>query len=218
MNWAEFLTAEEIKRVHEASLVILEETGLLVRNEKARRIFARAGCRVESESGVVKIPGKVVEEYRKAFPPSFTFRGRDPRYDRTLPQDGPIMITASSAPDIIDPETGRQRRATSGDIAGIAHLVNELPGYDVFSISTLAADAPEGLSSLTRFYAALRNCAKPVRSNTPNMKELLDVLDWGRSSRAVKRPTGRGRSSIITTVPWSLRSPWTWSPRRRSSI
>ncbi len=117
MNWAEFLTTEEIKRVHEASLVILEETGLLVRNEKARRIFARAGCRVESESGVVKIPGKVVEEYRKAFPPSFTFRGRDPRFDRTLPKDGPIMITASSAPDIIDPETGRQRRATSGDIA-----------------------------------------------------------------------------------------------------
>ena len=179
MNWAEFLTAEEMKLVHEASLAILEETGILVRNEKARRIFARAGCRVESESGVVKIPGNVAEEYRKAFPPSFTFRGRDPRYDRTIPQDGPIMITASSAPDIIDPETGRQRRATSRDIARIAALVNELPGYDVFSISTLAADAPEGLSSLTRFYAALRNCAKPVRSNTPNMKELEEVLALG---------------------------------------
>ena len=179
MNWAELLTTEEIKRVHEASLAILEETGILVRNEKARRIFARAGCRVENQSGVVNIPGKVVEEYRKAFPPSFTFRGRDPRYDRTIPQDGPIMITASSAPDIIDPDSGRQRRATSGDIARIAHLVNELPGYDVFSISTLAADAPEGLSSQTRFYAALRNCAKPVRSNTPNMKELEDVLALG---------------------------------------
>lgn len=179
MKWAEFLTAEEVKLVHEASLAILEETGILVRNAKARRIFARAGCRLQKESGLVKIPRNVVEEYRKAFPPSFTFRGREPRHDRTIPQDGPIMITASSAPDIIDPETGRQRRATSGDIARIAALVNELPGYDVFSISTLAADAPEGLSSLTRFYAALRNCAKPVRSNTPNMKELEDVLTLG---------------------------------------
>lgn len=179
MKWAEFLTAEEVKLVHEASLAILEETGILVRNEKARRIFARAGCRLQKESGLVKIPRNVVEEYRKAFPLSFTFRGREPRHDRTIPQDGPIMITASSAPDIIDPETGRQRRATSGDIARIAALVNELPGYDVFSISTLAADAPEGLSSLTRFYAALRNCAKPVRSNTPNMKELEDVLTLG---------------------------------------
>lgn len=179
MNWAEFLTAEEVMQVHEASLSILEETGILVRNENARRIFARAGCRVESEKGVVKIPGKVVEAYRKAFPPSFTFRGRDPRYDRTIPEEGPIMITASSAPDIIDPETGRQRRATSGDIARIARLINELPGYDVFSISTLAADAPAGLASVARFYPALKYCLKPVRSNTPSMKELQEVLELG---------------------------------------
>ncbi|MCE5262910.1 MAG: trimethylamine methyltransferase family protein [Deltaproteobacteria bacterium] len=179
MNWAEFLTAQEVERVHEASLSILEETGILVRNEKARKIFAQAGCRVEGETGVVKIPGKVVEAYSKAFPHSFTFRGRDPRYDRTIPEEGPIMITASSAPDIIDPETGERRRATAGDIARIAALVNELPGYDVFSISTLAADAPPGLGSVARFYPALKNCLKPVRSNTPNMRELQEVLELG---------------------------------------
>ena len=169
MNWAEFLTGEEVTLVHEASLSILEETGILVRNERARQIFTRGGCAV-GESGVVKIPGKVVEAYRRAFPPSFTFRGRDPEYDRTIPEEGPIMITASSAPDIVDPETGERRRATAGDIARIASLVNELPGYDVFSISTLAADAPPGLGSLARFYPALKHCLKPVRSNTPNMR------------------------------------------------
>jgi trimethylamine--corrinoid protein Co-methyltransferase len=179
MNQAEFLTERETVQVHEASLAILEETGILVRNERARRIFARAGCRVDGETGVVKFPRPVVEEYRKAFPPSFTFRGRDPRYDRTIPQDGPIMITASSAPDLNDPETGVRRRATAADIARIARLINELPGFDVFSISTLAADAPEGLASVARFYPALKHCLKPVRSNTPNMKELRDVLELG---------------------------------------
>jgi len=179
MKFSECLSAEEVRQVHEASLIILEGTGILVRNEKARRIFAGAGCRVDGKTGVVKIPRTVVDQYRQAFPPSFTFRGRDPRYDRTIPRDGPIMITASSAPDIIDPETGSQRRATASNIANIAFLVNELPGFDVFSISTLAADAPEGLSSLVRFYAALKNTVKPVRSNTPNMKELEDVLALG---------------------------------------
>jgi trimethylamine--corrinoid protein Co-methyltransferase len=57
--------------------------------------------------------------------------------------------------------------------------VNELPGYDVFSISTLAADAPEGQFSLSRFYPALKNCLKPVRSNTPNVDDLHDVLELG---------------------------------------
>jgi trimethylamine--corrinoid protein Co-methyltransferase len=89
------------------------------------------------------------------------------------------MITASSAPDIIDRETGAQRRANARDIGEIAHAVNELPGFDIFSISTLAEDAPEGLLSVTRFYEALKNTAKPVRSNTPNMKELGEVLELG---------------------------------------
>jgi trimethylamine--corrinoid protein Co-methyltransferase len=33
-------------------------------------------------------------------------------------------------------------------------LIDELSGYDVFSISNLAADAPEGQFSLSRFYPA----------------------------------------------------------------
>ncbi|MDI6725397.1 MAG: trimethylamine methyltransferase family protein [Smithellaceae bacterium] len=179
MKWSELLTGDEVLQVHQASLSILEEVGILVRNENARRIFIRAGCRADGDTRIIRMPAPLVEECRKAFPPSFTFHGRDPRYDRTIPADGPIMITASSAPDIIDPETGEKRRSLAGDIGRIASLINALPGFDVFSISTLAADAPEGSMSLWRFYQALKHTVKPVRSNTPNMKELAEVLDLG---------------------------------------
>ena len=53
------------------------------------------------------------------------------------------------------------------------------PGFDVFCISTLADDAPEGQFSLSRFYPALKNCLKPVRSNTPNMDDLHQVVELG---------------------------------------
>ena len=88
-------------------------------------------------------------------------------------------MTGSSAPNVVDPLTGVERRATSADIAQIAYLINELPGFDVFSISTLAADAPEGQFSLSRFYPALKNCLKPVRSNTPTMDDLHEVIELG---------------------------------------
>jgi trimethylamine--corrinoid protein Co-methyltransferase len=179
MQFAEFLTEQEVEQIHAASLEILENVGILVRNENARMIFAKHGGHVDSKSLIVKIPRKVIEECRKSFVPQFTFMGRDPQFDRTIPEDRPVIITGSSAPNIIDPETGEERRATSSDIANIAFLINELPGYDVFSISTLADDAPEGQFSLSRFYPALKNCLKPVRSNTPNMKDLVQVLELG---------------------------------------
>lgn len=175
MSFAALLTQEQVERIHDASLEILEETGLKVRFEPARELFKKHGCRVEDER--VRFPRAVVEQYRKAVPPSFTFRGRDPKFDKTIPQDSPVIVTASSAPDIIDPLTGQERRAESRDIAQIAHLVNELPGYDVFSISTLADDAPPDQFTISRLYPALKYCLKPIRVTTTNMKDTLSVME-----------------------------------------
>jgi trimethylamine--corrinoid protein Co-methyltransferase len=110
-------------------------------------------------------------------PPSFTFHGRDPKFDRTIPRDSPVIVTASSAPDIIDPVTGKERRAESGDIARIAHLINELPGYDIFSISTLADDAPKDQFTVSRLYPAIRYCAKPIRVTTTDHNDTLALME-----------------------------------------
>jgi trimethylamine--corrinoid protein Co-methyltransferase len=179
MTFASLLTPEQVERVHQASLEILENVGLLVRNKKARDLFARHGCRVDVETQIVKFPPQVVERFRTLMPASFTFRGRDPQYDRKIPQDGPVVVTGSSAPNIIDPVTGRERRSRSDDIARIAHLINELPGYDVFSVSTLAEDAPPGHFTLARLYPALKNCLKPVRSTTTDVADAEKVLRLG---------------------------------------
>jgi len=179
MKFFSFLSDDEIAYVHEASLEILAETGLLVRNEKARKRFAEHGAKVDHETEMVRIPAAVVEKYRAMVPPTITLRGRDPAYDVTFPRKLPVIATASSAPDIVDPVSGITRRATSDDIARIAHVVNELDGFDLFSISTLADDAPKDQFSLTRFYAALKNCVKPVRTSVYSVREAQQVIRLG---------------------------------------
>ena len=178
-NLAALLTPQQVERTHAASLEILENTGLLVRHEKARRLFEKHGCRVDHEKQIVKFPRAVVEQYRALMPPTFTFRGRDPKFDRTLPGDGPVVVTGSSAPDIIDPMTGRERRSRSDDIARIAYLIHSLPGYDVFSVSTLAEDAAPGQFTLARLYPALKYCLKPVRITTKDLEDAAKILRLG---------------------------------------
>ncbi len=176
INYASLLTDHQVERIHTASLEILANVGLLVRNQLARDIFARHGCSVDGQTHIVKLPAEVVERHRQSIPPEFTFFARDPHYDRTIPKDGPLIVTGSSAPDIIDPVTGHARRATSDDIARIAHLINALPAYDVFSISTLADDAPPGQFTLARLYPALKYCVKPVRSTTKDMADIHAIM------------------------------------------
>jgi trimethylamine--corrinoid protein Co-methyltransferase len=175
MSFAELLTQEQVQRIHDASLEILEEVGLKVRYEPARALFARHGCSVDGER--VKFPRDVVEKYRKMAPPQFKFGARDPKFDKTIPDDSPVIVTASSAPNIIDPVTGKERRAESGDIARIAHLINELPAYDMFSISTLAEDAPKDQFTIARLYPALKYCVKPIRTTTTDHKDTLAMME-----------------------------------------
>ncbi len=179
MTWFSYLKDDDVDYVHQASLEILEETGLIVRNEKARKRFAEHGAIVDHETELVKIPAYVVEKYRVMVPPTITLRGRNPEYDVTFPRKTPVIATASSAPDIVDPVTGVTRRATSADIANIAHLVNQLDGFDLFSISTLADDAPKDQFSLSRFYPALKNCEKPVRTSVYDIHEAEQVIRLG---------------------------------------
>lgn len=179
MQYFSYLTDAEIQYVHQASLEVLEETGLLVRSKKARKRYAEHGAIVDHDTEMVRIPAVVVEKYRKMIPPEITLRGRDPAFDVTFPRALPVIATASSAPDIVDPVTGICRRSTSDDIARIAHVVNECAGFDLFSISTLADDAPDGQFSLTRFYAALKNCVKPVRTSVYNIDEAKQVIKLG---------------------------------------
>src|ERR1044071_7887902 len=105
MSFAELLTQEQVQRIHDASLEVLQEVGLKVRYEPARALFAKHGCTVDSETNIVKFPRDIVEKYRKMTPPKFKFGARDPKFDKIIPDDSPVIVTASSAPDIIDPET-----------------------------------------------------------------------------------------------------------------
>ncbi len=179
MQFFSYLAEAEVGRIHDGALEILDQTGLLVRNTKARRRFAEHGARVDEAAERVRIPPAVVERHLAMVPPTITLRGRDPRFDVTLPRALPVVATASSAPDIVDPVSGKVRRATSEDIARIGHVVNELEGFDVFSISVLADDAPEGQFNVARFWPALKNCLKPVRTSVLDPVEARKVLRLG---------------------------------------
>jgi len=62
-QFASYFSREEVERVHEASLRNIGRDGMYVRNEKARQIFAKAGCQVDNQTTLVKFPRKVVEEW-----------------------------------------------------------------------------------------------------------------------------------------------------------
>ena len=123
INFATLLTQDQVGRTHAASLEILESVGLQVHNEKARMILKQHGCQEQSGTQIIKFPTAVVEKYRALLPPTFTFYGRDPKYDRTIPQDGPVIVTGSCAARRLISSIGyicKPARVTFMDAAAVA--------------------------------------------------------------------------------------------------
>jgi trimethylamine--corrinoid protein Co-methyltransferase len=177
---ATLLTLVQIEQIHGASLRILEEVGLEITNPKIRKIFTRHGGMVASGVDRIKIPEKVITETIAVMPSRFTFHGRDPQFDCTLPDDGPVFAQAGTAPDVLDLETGAVRRSTSTDVAVMARLVNELPGIDICTCAILANDATTGYGNLGKLYPALKNCLKPVRiGGVREIEDIRKILELG---------------------------------------
>ncbi len=72
------LTEGQLKQVHDATLRVLEETGVIMDHPRAIEILSAAGCRVGEKSKVFFPPAVVEEAIRKA-PETVTVYTRDGR-------------------------------------------------------------------------------------------------------------------------------------------
>ena len=134
MRFAELLTPQEVRRTHEASLEVLETVGIARPPPAGARGLQEARLQRRRRDRHREVPGRrrgeaTVPWRRRASPSAAATRSSTAPSPTTVRSSSP----ARSAPNVVDPVTGVERRATSADIANIAHLINELPGFDVFS-------------------------------------------------------------------------------------
>jgi len=77
----EILTEEQIEAIHRGTLDILETTGVRVEHDRALKLFADHGCKVDFKEKRVRIPSYLVEDCLDKCPSSFALKARDSKYD-----------------------------------------------------------------------------------------------------------------------------------------
>ena len=111
------------KRVHEATLEILAETGIEVRYAPAVEVFAKAGALVDGTR--VRIPTKLVEEALACAPRDATVRPRGGDTEPlVLDAHHSYCGTGSDVLYVRDPDTRQRRRVRKVDIEGMAALLS----------------------------------------------------------------------------------------------
>ena len=117
LNRLEVLTQEEIRKIHAASLDILENCGMKIFSDKVLKILEEGGCIVDYDSKVCKFPAELVERCIDLAPSQFRLYDRDGNNPITIGDGVPKCASGHNGVFYIDPQTLERRYATVQDVA-----------------------------------------------------------------------------------------------------
>ena len=184
----EVLTKKQVEEVHEASLRILEDTGVYFNCEEALDIFREHGAQVDGR--MVRMTGKMVADALKTCPSIYQFRAREPLYSMQhgIGQQNKLLVSACYGSPFVA-EKGRKRLGTSQDYITFTKLVQACEGV-TFSggILTDLSDIKTSNKEIMQLYYALKHSNKMLlgftgtRESIHHMFRLIEIaFDQGEA-------------------------------------
>jgi len=160
------LDDEDIKKINQTALNILEEVGVFFPSEKALRIFADARANVDFDKKIVKIPSHLVTDYLKKAPRCYTLAGRRPELDAKLgSEEGTYFCCSGEAPKVVDLETGQRRRSIKSDVENMAKIADYFPIVSLVWPTVSAGDKGE-TAPIHGVEACFNNTEKHVQTES----------------------------------------------------
>jgi len=190
----QFLSGEEIRRIHETSVKVLEQVGIALESRSVAKLLLENGCTSSKDGKRVLIPESVVKASLAKVPKSVLLASRNGRHDIKIPDHDKLFISGGGEGVFIkDMLTGETRAPRTEDVAKFAQLSDLLPQVDFVWFLVGAQDQPAHLKGLAEMKAGFSTTTKHIQSGASDIAEarnflkLASILTGGRDELA-KRP------------------------------
>lgn len=160
-----YVDDQDLRQLQEATLSILERTGVRFPSEEALKVLAEHGAQVDFNTEVVRFPRDLVLSTMKSVPRRFTAGGRIPFYDLHLGDGSTYFTTDGCGVQTIDLETRKARPSCKEDVAMMARVVDYLPGI-AFYWPMVSSQEHGRTAPLHDLDAGFRNTLKHIQSET----------------------------------------------------
>ncbi len=196
----QLLTQNEIEMIHENSLKIMENIGVVMTDEQAREILSKHGAILDGER--VKFPKKLVEEAIKLSPSSYTLHGRNADKNVDISTEFTAYAGPYGSPFVTDLDRGR-RKGTLEDFNNIVKICHCLKNIDIQShISCEPTDVDVKKRPTTMVYNTMKYSDKPLMGSVYGYKNAKDCLEmaaivFGGREEIKKNP-------VMASIPCTL--------------
>jgi trimethylamine:corrinoid methyltransferase-like protein len=148
-----------LEPLHEATLRLLETTGMRFESPKALAILKKAGAKVDEGSDLVRLPRRLVAEALAQAPRRFTLGARDESCDLQLGSGFTYGTTDGCGVEVVDWQTGERRSSTKADLEAITRMQDCLGSISYWWPTVSAGDCGE-TAQLHEIEAGWNNTSK----------------------------------------------------------
>ena len=156
-------TEEEKKLVHEKTMKILSETGILIKSPIAFNALKKAGVKVDEETNYVYIDESMVMAAIEKAPKSFTLGARNDDYSFKVPGNESKHLMSGITTNIYDPYTRERRESTKNDVVNVGRIFQHTKTGMACWTGCSALDVPEKTHNLHEMAAIISGTSKHVQ-------------------------------------------------------
>ena len=162
----EILTKEDVQKIHNATLQIIEKVGVRFPSKRALEIWAANGAEVDYEKKIVRVKPQIIEDAIKKAPPAYKLAARDPQQDLQLDGNHVNLGTDGCGVEVIDINTGEKRTSCLQDVRDIARIADATEEVAFHWVPVSAQDAPVEARGLHELKAVWENSTKHVQTES----------------------------------------------------
>jgi trimethylamine--corrinoid protein Co-methyltransferase len=172
-----FLDSSEVQRIHDTTMRILDEVGVLIHSKSVRALAEETGAVPSKDGTRTLIPESAVKWALSSASKSVLLASRDGKHDIKIPSDRLYTANGGEGVFIKDLVTGESRPTNSGDLRDFAILVNELPEVDFFWPMVGALEQPVHLKGIVELKTSLMFTTKHVQAMASDAAEAKKVVE-----------------------------------------
>ena len=188
----QFLSHETVERIVSEAYDLLSDPGVRVHSDRALRLLAEHGAKVDFEAQVAHIPTNLARQAVETAPSSFHLYDTAGQPVVHYGGDDAHFDPGSAAIEILDHGAEHSRAPVTADFVSFIKLADGLDALDAVATSLICSDVPQEVSDLYRLYLVLLYTRKPVVTGAfavdtwAVMKDLLVAVVGGEEALAEK--------------------------------
>jgi trimethylamine--corrinoid protein Co-methyltransferase len=171
------LAENDIERIHEAVLTVLETVGFANAIPSCVEALKRAGAHY-GEDGRIRFPRALVLETIRSAARHFTLHGQDPKHDMVVQGRRVHYGTAGAAVHVVDVEKREYRESLLQDIYDAARIVDRMDNIHFFQRPMVPRDMVDPADlDLNTLYACVTGTTKHVGTSFTVRENVAPALD-----------------------------------------